>query len=300
MKKIRIIAKAIASLVAATIGIHSSVVAFADTEVKENNIGENVQFESKETSDSEKSEEVKAPEIKVTTPDAVVVKPGNDAGEGEVIKEPVAEEPAIEQPNETINFDSEVSKADKFIKEFKVDNSTKEEDIISAVKKEIDNSISVSFGKNEGQKFNKKDATLESTGSITGTLILTNEGNSKEIQVNLNIEQLKKIEDNSIANIEVKINGLDKDSRLIAGNEASVDVTGYNALNEKVSLDSSKLSYKWYVKIQEIKTKDDGTKDVISERNELIGENKNLEINDELASTENLIKSVYCEVNYSD
>jgi len=212
--------------------------------------------------------------------------------------------PVIGEPIKTVNFNNEYDSAKETLDNFQASNSTKEQDVIDAVKDSIDSSINVSFGIDEGQVFKKVDATTEATGCITGTLILKNKlGDSKDIKVNINILKIENtlpleqpivqeptelatdvtttaaviVKTEEVTKLDVSING-----DAVTGKTVSVNVVGYNANNEKVELDKSKLTYKWFA-------------NELGDNTSLVGIDETLIVNDDLNE-----KFITCEVGYDE
>ncbi|MVX63759.1 hypothetical protein GKZ28_08630 [Clostridium chromiireducens] len=193
----------------------------------------------------------------------------------------IISEPTIEQESlENSDLQTEYTKVLEVLHNFKTTNNTTEADIINSIKDCIDSSIAVSFvsfGTSEEQVFKKIDATIETQGSITGIINISNGNWSKDIQVNLSIDKLIIVKDNAVAKLDAEIEGSNSEKKLIIGQVITVNITGYNAAGEKVKLDESKLKYKWYANGKEV------------------GNDKNLEITQDMVD-----KFISCNLEYPD
>lgn len=176
----------------------------------------------------------------------------------------------VVKPLKTIDLVSEGEKVKQALSLFKASNETTEQDILNIAKDNVDISVVASF---ENIKIDK--ATTLVSGAISGNLIVKDDlGNSQLIKVNLIIEQLKaEINKNIITKLKPIMDG-----SVEIGQTITVNVIGYNALDEELKLDESKLTYEWLI---------DGR---------LVGTNKELKITEEFKNN----KTVTCNVNYPD
>lgn len=188
-------------------------------------------------------------ENSVTTSSAAII----EINESNHYENIVISEPIIEQvSSESKDLQEVYTKALEVLSNFKITNNTTEADIIKSIKDCIDSSITVSFGTDEGQVFKKIDATIETKGSITGIINISNGTESKDIQVDLSIDKLITAKNNAVVKLEAEIEGLNSEKKLIIGQVITVNITAYNAAGEKVTLDESKLKYKWYANGKEV------------------------------------------------
>ncbi len=212
---------------------------------------------------------------------ATIVQGNKNQGNGKIIEtqkiETTTSSSVIIEDIETVCFNMEVDKVNKVLSNFKTTNNTNEEEIINAVNENVDSSINIFFGTEEGQRFIKVDATTEAEGEITATLIISNLNEVKEIPVNLSIERLVEFKDDVLTTLKARIIGLNSNNNLNIGKITSVKVTGYNSNNEEVVLDENKLKYKWFA------------------NGKLVGMKKELKI------TSNMDEEfITCEVEYPD
>lgn len=216
MRKIRIIAKFTALLIIATIGLRPGLVALADTESQDSNLEEKVQVENKESSVAE--EVIDIGKVTVTTSSAIVVEKSEAETDDAVIQEPVS-----------IDFNNEYNKASEALRVFKATNATTEEDVINLIKSNVDSSIKISF--TDDGSFIKKDATIDMAGAITGTIKISNDTDSKEIKLNLVIDQLKS-----------EVEAVDLNSEVEKGKKALMFYKATNDTKEQDIIDLMKNS----------------------------------------------------------
>lgn len=216
MRKIRIIAKFTASLIIATIGLRPGLIALADTESQDSNLEERVQVQNKESSVAE--DVIDIGKVTATTSSAVVVEKPESETNDVVIQETVS-----------TNFNNEYNKANEALRVFKATNATTEEDVVDLIKSNVDSSIKISF--TDDGAFIKKDATTDMAGEINGTIKLSNDTDSKEIKLNLVIEQLK-------AQVEV----VDLNSEVEKGKKALMLYKATNDTKEQGIIDLMKSS----------------------------------------------------------
>lgn len=207
--------------------------------------------------------------------DTNTVKDGTTAVQGTtVIKESTTTGAAVtvtQVQTTQIDFTNEYNKAQKALDSLEASNDTTKGDILNDIKGSVDSSIYI-----ELNDFSKKDGTIESAGNITGILVLKdNSGDSKDIQVDLTIDQLKVKDTTSISEQPVEnttgaavteittgpavaIDNVvtELDTKLLGtgrvGETMKVEVTGDNAEGEKVKLDQSKLTYEWFANGKEV------------------------------------------------
>lgn len=216
MRKIRIIAKFTASLIIATIGLRPGLVALADTETQDSNFEERVQVENKES--SVEDDVIDVGKVSATTSSAVVVEKPESKTDDTVIQESLS-----------TDLNNEYNKANEALRVFKATNATTEEDVINLIKSNVDSSIKISF--TDDGSFIKKDATIDMAGAINGTIKLSNDADSKEIKLNLVIDQLK-------AEVEV----VDLNSEVEKGKKALMFYKATNDTKEQDIIDLMKSS----------------------------------------------------------
>lgn len=218
----------------------------------------------------------------------------------------------VQEPQAQVDSDTttttviELSNVSIDLSKFVATNSTTDADISNFIKEKIDSSISVKI-----ENFKKSEASTELEGEVTGTAILSLDGNSKQVPFKLAIANLEKevvaekivedtkeptptttttaavtttlIDEPVIAPVQIveadKVTSLKMNigGKIEVGETITANVVGFNAKNEMKDLDPSKAEYIWYANGQ------------------IVGYQSTLKITDELQG-----KSIHFDIRYDE